>query len=455
MLTDDTIAAISTPMGEGGIAIIRISGPFAFSIADRLFVSGDGKPSSFASHTIRFGSIAHEGRFIDHVMLSVMRQPRTYTGDDVVEINCHGGIVTTRRILQLCLQTGARLAEPGEFTKRAFLNGKLDLAQAESVMDLIHARTERAQSVAAQVLDGHLSTRVNRIRDRLTTVLAHIEAHIDFPDEDISPDTTENLLAELQTIASEIQQLLATAPEGKILREGVPVAIIGRPNAGKSSIMNALLGHDRSIVTPVAGTTRDTIEEYANIRGLPIRFTDTAGIRQARGLVEHAGIERSRKALNASVIALHILDGSRSFHVSDCDLRQHATSKTSIVVINKIDLPRKLKLPDDWSGLDQVEVSAKTCVGLEQLKDLLSAKVLGGSGGSTDLEVAINERHANSLLDAKRHLTHSIVSMKKHDNLEVIAQGLRLTLDAVGEIVGKTTTEDILAKIFSTFCIGK
>jgi tRNA modification GTPase len=455
MLTDDTIAAISTPMGEGGIAIIRVSGPSALSIADQLFVSRTGKPSLFASHTMHFGSIVDDGQLVDNIMLSVMRQPRTYTGEDVVEINCHGGIVTTRRILRLCLQAGARLAEPGEFTRRAFLNGKLDLAQAESVMDLIQARTERAQSVAAQVLEGHLSTKVNRIRDQLTTILAHVEAHIDFPDEDISPATMETLVSDLNGIALEIHRLLATALEGKILREGVPVAIVGRPNAGKSSIMNALLGQERSIVTPIAGTTRDTIEEYANIRGLPIRFTDTAGIRQARGKIEHAGIERSRKALNTCVIALHILDGSRAFHVSDAELRHHTDGKTVLVVINKIDLPRKLKLPDEWTGLDPVEVSAKTEVGLEQLKDRLATKIMGEPQESTRVEVAINERHAKSLQNAYYILTQSIDSMKRHDNIEVIAQGLRLTLDAVGEIVGKTTTDDILAKIFSTFCIGK
>ncbi len=454
-MMDDTIAAISTPIGMGGIAMIRVSGPFALPIADSIFVSATGLPSSFSTHTIHFGTIKLGDDPVDQVMLTVMRGPKSYTGEDTVEINCHGGILTAQRILRLCLSKGARLAEPGEFTKRAFLNGRMDLAQAESVADLIHAHTEMAQTVAARTLEGRLSAKVNRIRDRLTTVLAHIEAHIDFPEEDIGPEARDKLLGDLRLILVEIGQLIATARDGKILREGVPVAIIGRPNAGKSSVMNALLGHERSIVTPYAGTTRDTIEEYANIGGVPVRFTDTAGIRKPRGTIEKIGVERSHKALDACVLALHIIDSSRRFHQDDDGLRKLSMNKPTIMVLNKTDLPRRFRLPKDWDNLEMIEMSAKTGCGLTELKQCMLRHIWSGKGDQLEVDVAINERHAQALAMAKNILTQSVDDFSSGASLEIVAQTLRSGLDQVGEIVGKTTTEDILAKIFSTFCIGK
>src|ERR1035437_1841790 len=310
---EDTIAAISTPIGEGGIAIIRVSGPRAFELADLIFHSLRGKPSEFPSHTIHFGTVGTNGDVIDQVMLSVMRDPRTYTKEDTIEINCHGGLLTARKLLSLCLQNGLRLAEPGEFTKRAFLNGRLDLAQAEAVMDLIQARTERAHAVAVHELRGHFSKKVEDARQLLLTIIAHIEAHIDFPEEGISPDTRESLLRDTRSVLNFLESLLATAREGKILRDGIIVTIVGRPNVGKSSLLNALLGEDRSIVTPIPGTTRDTIEALANIKGIPFLFTDTAGMRRARGRVEAAGIQRTEDAIQRSEIILHVVDASRPF----------------------------------------------------------------------------------------------------------------------------------------------
>jgi tRNA modification GTPase len=282
MLLDDTIAAIATPLGEGGLAIIRLSGPEALAIADKSFAgTGKGvpKPSTAPSHTLHYGKIIHAGKIVDEVMLAVMRAPRTFTREDVVEISCHGGLLPAKLVLDTVLAHGARLAEPGEFTKRAFLNGRIDLVQAEAVIDLIHSRTEVALTAAQEQLSGKLSQRINQLRDDLLKTLAHIEAHIDFPDEDIAPDTKEQLLNRLRNGVTFMDSLLQTADEGQILRRGIRAAIVGKPNAGKSSLLNQLLGRDRAIVSPIAGTTRDTIEETANIRGLPVIFVDTAGLR--------------------------------------------------------------------------------------------------------------------------------------------------------------------------------
>jgi tRNA modification GTPase len=452
---EDTIAAISTPIGQGGIAIVRVSGTRAFAIADAIFSSRRGRPSQFPSHTIHFGTAGGNGDTADQVMLTVMHAPRTYTTEDVVEINCHGGWIPAKKILSLCLQHGARLAEPGEFTKRAFLNGRIDLIQAEAVMDLIQARTDRAQSAAIHALQGHLSARVTEARDRLVTILAHVEAHIDFPDEDVAPDTREKLLQDLESVTNFLRGLLATAGEGRILREGVSLAIVGRPNVGKSSIMNALLGHDRSIVTSIPGTTRDTIEELANIRGIPVRLTDTAGIRKAYGAVEKLGVGRSRTALQHSDLALHILDGSQPLSDADLRIAGLCDPRRTIIVCNKVDLPVRLKLPRELESDRTVEVSALTGKGIEELKDRMEALVWSGCGGSMHLGVAVNERHADALRRSIKLLTSALSEMRANSPLEVLAQLLRAGLDDIGEIVGKTATDDILERIFSTFCIGK
>lgn len=452
---EDTIAAISTPIGEGGIAIIRISGPRALEIADAIFVSQHGKPSEFQSHTIHLGSIGRNGDFLDQVLLTVMRAPRTYTAEDVVEINCHGGPLNARSILSRCLRNGARAAEPGEFTKRAFLNGRIDLSQAEAVMDLIAAKTDRAHAAAAQALEGHLARRIEEIREDLISILAHIEAHIDFPEEDIATDTREKWLARTDQVLKVLDRLHATAREGKILREGIAVAIVGRPNVGKSSLMNALLGEDRSIVTPIPGTTRDTIEEMANIRGIPIRFTDTAGLRIPRGTLEGIGIARSRKALQRSMLVIHVLDVSKSFSNMEIELTQLYQGKPAIQVHNKIDLPQKLKLPGRFPKAKTVRVSALRGDGIDELRDVIEDTVFSGRAGAFQSDVVINERHAEAIQSAMISLTSAMEEMRGESTAEFISQQLRAALDAIGEIVGKTTTEDILEKIFSTFCIGK
>ena len=452
---NDTIAAISTPLGEGGIAIIRMSGPMSFAIADRIFVSRRSKPSEFPTHTIHFGTIGHNGDLVDQVMLTVMRAPHTYTAEDVIEINCHGGLLTAKIILSLCLQHGAQLAEPGEFTKRAFLNGRIDLTQAEAVMDLIRSRTDCAHRAAVHALEGHLATKINEVRDRLLTTLAHIEAHLDFPDEDIAPDTREQLLANTQSTLEFLRKLLATAHEGKILRDGIAVAIIGRPNVGKSSLMNALLGQDRSIVTPIPGTTRDTIEEIANIRGIPVRLTDTAGIRKPRGTIEEHGVQRSRKSLHQSALVLHVIDSSHTFSAADRELAHRCAGKQTLIVLNKIDLPRKLIFPAGFPREHCVEVSATRGDGLEPLKDKIESLTWSGAVASSEFDVVINERHADAIRRAIKSLAAAVDEISRNASLDLVSQQLRIGLDAIGEVVGKTATEDILNKVFSTFCIGK
>jgi tRNA modification GTPase len=452
---EDTIAAISTPVGVGGIAIIRLSGPHALQIADAIFLSKTGKPSEYPTHTIHFGRISSNGNSVDQVMLSVMRAPRSYTTEDVVEINCHGGLLTARRILGLSLQMGARLAEPGEFTKRAFLNGRVDLTQAEAVMDLINAKTKRAHQAAEQALEGHLSRRIREASEELLGILAHIEAHIDFPEENIDTGTRDHWLSKITSVLAFLRKQLGSAAEGKLLRHGIAVTIVGRPNVGKSSLMNSLLGEDRAIVTPIPGTTRDTIEEFTSIRGIPLRLTDTAGIRKARGKIEELGIARSRNCLLNSDLVLHVMDGSRPFSVQDYRLHALCKGQRVIQITNKTDLPRRLKIPADIQTLPNVGTSVKTGDGLDLLKDLIVSIALPSHATSSDLGCVVNERQADALQKAIYSLTLCKQESADGATCEIISQQLRAALNALGEIVGSTSTEDILDRIFSSFCIGK
>ena len=341
-MIDDTIAAIATPLGEGGLAVLRVSGPQALAVADKSFRPAgkrSQKPSAATSHTLQYGKIVRGGETVDEVLLAVLRGPRTYTCEDTVEITCHGGILPAKLVLDTLLENGARLAGPGEFTRRAFLNGRLDLAQAEAVADLIHARTELALTAANEQLAGKLSQRINELRDDMMTTLAHVEAHIDFPDEDIAPGTREQLLRQLENGVTFMDKFLLTANEGQILRCGIRAAIVGRPNVGKSSLLNQLLGHDRAIVSPIPGTTRDTIEETANIRGLPVVFIDTAGLREARDEIEQEGIRRSHETLARAEFILQVLDASEPLTDDDKKFLNAFAGKKRILVRNKIDLP--------------------------------------------------------------------------------------------------------------------
>jgi len=454
-MTDDTIAAIATPIGEGGLAVIRLSGASALAVADRCF-SPAGKssvpPSAAPTHTIQFGKIIRAGRVVDEVLLAVLRAPRTFTREDTVEISCHGGLLPAKLVLDTVLAAGARLAGPGEFTKRAFLNGRIDLAQAEAVADLIHSRTELALAAANEQLAGKLSQRINQLRDDLMLTLAHVEAHLDFPDEDISPDTKEKLLQRLESGIAFMDELLRTANEGQILRRGIRAAIVGRPNAGKSSLLNQLLGRDRAIVSPIPGTTRDTIEETANIRGLPVVFIDTAGLREARDEIEREGVRRSRASLAQAELILHVLDAGEPLTPADKNYLAEFAGKKRILVRNKVDLPVKLELPPPAAVVDVCCTSGQ---GIEALKDAIKSLVWAGEIKAEMLQVAINSRHQDALGRARAATRQAAEALRTGLTLELMAFDLRIAANAVGEIVGKTATEDLLDAIFSTFCIGK
>ncbi len=469
---DDTIAAIATPLGEGGLAVVRISGAEAFAIADKIFLPGGKnslKPSVAPTHTIHYGKIVRHGETVDEVLLSVLRAPRTFTREDTVEISCHGGILPAKLVLDTILENGARLAEPGEFTRRAFLNGRLDLAQAEAVADLIHSRTELALVAANEQLAGKLSQRINQLRDEMMKTLAHVEAHIDFPDEDIAPETRAQLIKRLEDGVAFMDELLRTANEGQILRRGIRAAIVGRPNAGKSSLLNQLLGHDRAIVSPIAGTTRDTIEETANIRGLPVVFIDTAGLREGRDEIEVEGIRRSRETLEKAELILHVLDANEPLTSGDEIYLAEFAAKKRILVRNKTDLPQKLNLPNDRAGsplpadgahgvtrpTETVDVSCLNGQGIEALKDAIKNLVWSGKIEAGMLQVMINSRHQEALGRARATTVETTAALRADKSLELVALDLRIAVNAVGEIVGKTATEDLLDSIFSQFCLGK
>jgi tRNA modification GTPase len=465
MNLDDTIAAIATPLGEGGLAVLRLSGAEALTIADKIFVPEGRKalkPSAAPTHTIHFGKVVREGKVVDEVLLSVLRAPRTFTREDTVEISSHGGILPAKLVLDAMLANGARLAEPGEFTRRAFLNGRIDLAQAEAVADLIHSRTELALAAANEQLAGKLSQRINQLRDDLLHTLAHVEAHIDFPDEDIAPDTKEQLLRRLEDGVKFIGELLRTADEGQILRRGIRAAIVGRPNSGKSSLLNQLLGRDRAIVSPIPGTTRDTIEETANIRGLPVVFIDTAGLRETRDEIEVEGIRRSRQSLAQAELILHVLDAGEPLTAEDQSYFTEFAGKKRILVRNKTDLPPQWQWPPKFNGnfdpanlASPVEVSCTAGKGIESLKDAIKETVWSGEVKAEMLQVMINSRHQDALNRARTAAQRSIEALRSDATLELVALDLRIAVAAVGEIVGKTTTEDLLDSIFGQFCLGK
>ncbi|MDH4233072.1 MAG: tRNA uridine-5-carboxymethylaminomethyl(34) synthesis GTPase MnmE [Nitrospirota bacterium] len=456
---NDTIAAISTPVGQGGIGIVRISGPQAIAIADRIFrPKKAGSPSTARSGSLLYGHSINpaDNAVMDEVLVSVMRAPRSYTKEDVVEINCHGGMISVKRTLEAVLTQGARLADPGEFTKRAFLNGRINLTQAEAVSDIIVAKTEESMRLALEQLRGGLSEKLGDIREKLIETGALAEAYIDFPEDDIETDSWLRIRSRLEGIKKEIDDLSGTFQEARFFRDGLSAAIVGRPNVGKSSLLNLLLKKERAIVTPLPGTTRDLIEDYLNINGLPIRIMDTAGIRNSDEIVEKEGIRRSLNAIDTADYVMALVDGSEPLGEEDLQLIELIRGKNAVLLINKSDLPSRISLAAlRESGKELLPVSALTGKGIEELKSHIFQSNLRNWNEEREGVVVTNIRHKTALDMTSASLERAIGLLSENQPLEFFSIELREALDSLGEITGIVTADDILDKIFSTFCIGK
>jgi tRNA modification GTPase len=458
MYQEDTIAAIATPPGEGGVAIVRISGVDAESIAARTFVRPAGRNGPLKSHRLYHGRIRdpQSERVLDEVLLTIMRKPRSYTGEDVVEIHCHGGAFVVRKVLALALREGARQAERGEFTKRAFLNGRVDLSQAEAVLDLIRARTDQSARLALDQADGALSQWVVELREQLLDILVQVEAAIDFPEEEIELLKKQELIGTITALTKKITYISATYDWGKLFREGARVCICGRPNVGKSSLLNALLGEERVIVTPVAGTTRDVIEESINLDGLPTIFWDTAGIRDSKDQIERIGVNLTRKYISKADAVLVVLDGSEPLCAEDRMLLADAGQKNLLIVINKSDLPRRLATNElrERVGTEYIKsVSAKSGAGILELKKGLR-ELLVGAEFEAPL-VITNLRHRSALERSVTSLSRAAASLGENYAPEFVAMDLNEARVALEEITGLIQNDDILERIFANFCIGK
>ncbi|PTO37736.1 tRNA uridine-5-carboxymethylaminomethyl(34) synthesis GTPase MnmE [Enterococcus mundtii] len=457
----DTIAAISTPPGEGAISIVRLSGDQALTIASKVYQSGNKQLLDVPSHTIHYGHIVDpkSEQLVDEVMVSVMRTPRTFTREDVVEINCHGGIVVVNQILQLLLREGARLAEPGEFTKRAFLNGRVDLSQAEAVMDLIRAKTDKAMGVALNQLDGNLSALIRSLRQEILETLAQVEVNIDYPEyDDVEELTTKLLLEKAQMIQQRIEVLLATSQQGKVLREGLSTAIIGRPNVGKSSLLNHLLREEKAIVTDIAGTTRDVIEEYVNVRGVPLKLIDTAGIRETEDIVEQIGVARSRKALAESELILLVLNQSEPLTIEDEQLLEATKGLKRIILLNKTDLPKQLEEDKLLSLIEDEPVFAVSVAnneGLDRLETAISELFFSGQTGERDATYVSNTRHIALLEKAAISLQEVIAGIDAGMPVDLVQMDMTRCWDYLGEVVGDSVQDELITQLFSQFCLGK
>ena len=457
---EETIAAISTPFGESGIGVVRMTGSLAEPIATKIF-----KPKKrfarFIPHHFHYGEIIdpQSGHSIDEVLIVLMKSPRTYTREDIVEIQCHGGYFVLQRVLELVLQQGARMAEPGEFTKRAFLNGRIDLTQAEAVIDLIKARTSTSLEIANRQLRGWLHKEVKNLKERLVEHLALIEAHIDFPEEEIEPVSSTRMKQDLNGMARKLEEWVASYEEGKIFREGISCTIAGKTNVGKSSLLNVLLKEERAIVTPVPGTTRDVIEEVLNIQGIPLRLTDTAGFRKALDTVEEEGVRRARQRVADSDIILLMLDGSRPLDADDLEIFEEIQGKKKVVIINKSDLPQKISAEEVRRRFQEdpvLSISALQNEGIDKLKEAIYHSLIHRDiRTSPEYLIVANMRHKSILAQARDNLMNAARGLEERTSFEFIAFDIRSALEALGELVGETTSEEVLNRIFDQFCIGK
>ena len=457
----DTIAAISTAPGEGAIGIVRISGDLAISIASSIYQCGTKQLEEQKSHTIHYGHIVdpQSGEIYDEVMVSVLRAPKTFTREDIVEINCHGGIVAINRVLQLVLRMGARLAEPGEFTKRAFLNGRIDLSQAEAVMDLIRAKTDKSMQLAMRQLDGQLSHLIQNLRQEILNTLAQVEVNIDYPEYDDVEEMTLQLLREkTQQVLQGIRALLNTASQGKILRDGLKTVIVGRPNVGKSSLLNMLLREEKAIVTDIAGTTRDTIEEYVNVRGVPLQLIDTAGIRETDDVVEKIGVERSRKALKEADFVLLLLNQSETLQEEDIRLLETTKGMKRIILFNKTDLPSKLSTEEIAPYAKEEEIVTTSMLnkeGIDQLEEKIAGYFFQGQMNERDATYLSNTRHIALLEKAEQALVEVQNGIEMEMPVDLIQIDFTRAWDLLGEITGDSVQDELLTQLFSQFCLGK
>jgi len=458
MYKEDTIAAIATPPGEGGVAIIRISGLDAEKIAVKIFAHAQGENGQLKSHRLYHGDIRDpsSGRVYDEVLLTIMRKPRSYTGEDVVEIHCHGGAFLVRKLLGLVLAHGARQAEPGEFTKRAFLNGRMDLSQAEAVLDLIRARTDKATELALTQASGELSKWIDQLREELLDILVQVEAAIDFPEEEIELLQRHLLIRNVDELRQKLLDIINTYEWGRIFRDGAKVCVCGRPNVGKSSLVNALLGEERVIVTPVPGTTRDVIEESINLDGLPVAIWDTAGICETDDPVERIGVNLSKQYLEKADVVLVVFDGSAPLTLEDEAVLQSAVAKKIMIVVNKDDLPRNIAVDaiEKFFASNGISfVSAKMNHGISELKKNLRELLLG-----TEAEPSIvitNLRHKNALVRGEEALRRAVTTLGEGGASEFVAVDLNETREALEDVIGRVTNDNILERIFSNFCVGK
>ena len=455
----DTIAAISTALGEGAIAIVRVSGEDAIEKVNRIFKGKD--LTEVASHTIHYGHIVDldTDQVIEEVMVSIMRAPKTFTRENIVEINCHGGLVSVNKVLQLILAQGVRLAEPGEFTKRAFLNGRIDLSQAEAVMDLIRAKTDRAMNVAINQMEGRLSKLIGRLRQEILETLAHVEVNIDYPEYDDVEEMTHNILIEKAThVRGEIKKILETSKQGKILREGIATAIIGRPNVGKSSLLNSLVQEKKAIVTDIAGTTRDVIEEYVNVRGVPLKLIDTAGIRETEDIVERIGVERSKEMMGQADLVLIVVNYSEALTTEDEELFRAVQGKDFIVIVNKTDLPKEIDMErvTELAGKNRmITTSLIEEKGVDELEKAIADLFFEGTIESADMTYVSNARHIGLLTQAEKTIGDAIEAIENGVPIDMVQIDLTRTWEILGEITGDTVHESLIDQLFSQFCLGK
>lgn len=458
MFNSDTIAAISTPVGEGAISIVRLSGEDALKIANKIFSKGN--LHEVATHTIHYGKLKDtDGNMIDEVMMSVMRAPKTFTCEDIIEINTHGGAVAVNRVLELVLDQGARLAEPGEFTKRAFLNGRIDLSQAEAVMDVIQSKTDKAMNVALHQLDGRLSRLIRKLRQALIETIAHVEVNIDYPEYDDVEEMSHQLMEEKTAyVLNEINKLIDVAKQGKILREGIQTAIIGRPNVGKSSLMNTLVQEERAIVTDVPGTTRDIIEEYVNVRGIPLKLIDTAGIRETKDIVEKIGVERSHQILQKADLVLFMLNFNETLSDDDRKIFKLLEDLNYIVIVNKTDLEAKIDLEEVKELIGDhplITTSIKNDQGIDQLEHALADLFLDNELADSELAHVSNVRHIHLLQQSRKSLIEARQALETQLPLDMIQIDVTRTWEILGEIIGDTASDSLIDQLFSQFCLGK